>query len=307
MSQIRNAAFMFVALVACAGCEIQRGSTTTPTPVTSESTASATSYVGVWASQAAAGATDPSKACSSFEWNITTQTPTSIAGSFSATCLGNVVITGTASGVFNGQTIEIAVGGTANISGVQCTFALTSTGAIEGDAIRLPYSGTTCLGPVSGTETLRRNQPSSPAPPAPPAPEPTPDPPPAPEPPPPPAVPCASNDGEAIVSCIEDMFPDRRVGGISLGERQNNMAWLRDRVIEAGICGGLDLAWNKKRGDGPHSIDALAWRLPNGKVEVVDIGAAYDDTDRELRLMWSIVEGPPGYDWYSPRPNCGGN
>jgi len=306
MSQIRNFVLLIVAFIVCAGCEIQRGSTTAPTPVVAEA-GPAASYVGVWASQTAAGAPDPGKACSSFEWNVTTQTPTSIAGSFSATCLDNIAITGTASGVLNGQTIDIAVGGTANLSGIVCTFSLTSRGTIEGDSIRLPYSGTTCLGPVSGTETLRRGSPAAPAPPPPS--EPTPDPPPAPEPPPPPppaGVPCASDNGDAIVSCIEEMFPDQRVAGISLGERQDNMAWLRDRVIEAGICGGLDLAWNKKRGDGPHSIDALAWRLPNGKVEVVDIGAAYDDTDRVLRLTWNIVEGPPGYDWYTPRPNCGG-
>jgi hypothetical protein len=98
------------------------------------------------------------------------------------------------------------------------------------------------------------------------------------------------------------------VAGISLGEREDNMAFLRDRVIETGICGGMDLAWNLKRGVGPHSIDALAWRLPSGFVEVVDIGAAFDDTSIPLQLVWGIVEGPPGYDGYSPRPNCqGGN
>jgi hypothetical protein len=65
----------------------------------------------------------------------------------------------------------------------------------------------------------------------------------------------------------------------------------------------MDLAWNKKRGDGPHSIDALAWRV-NGRVEVVDIGLAYDDTSIPLVLTWGIVAGPPGYDTYQPRPNC---
>src|SRR5262249_51780069 len=49
------------------------------------------------------------------------------------------------------------------------------------NTLRIPYSGTTCLGPVHGTEVLRRPQPAAPAPPAP-APAPTP-----PSPPPPPA------------------------------------------------------------------------------------------------------------------------
>ena len=115
---------------------------------------------------------------------------------------------------------------------------------------------------------------------------------------------CASSSGDAIVACIEAKYPEYRVAGISLHQREENMAFLRNRIIEAGICGGLDLALNLKRGVGPHSIDALAWRT-NGVVEVVDIGAGFDDTSQELRLQWVIVGGPPGYDGYSPQPNCG--
>lgn len=114
---------------------------------------------------------------------------------------------------------------------------------------------------------------------------------------------CASSNGSAIVACIEATYPSYRAAGVSHSQREANMAFLRDRVIEAGICGGLDLAWNKKRGNGPHSIDALAWRT-GGRDEVVDIGAAYDDTSQVLRLQWGIVSGPPGYDGYSPRPSC---
>jgi hypothetical protein len=112
---------------------------------------------------------------------------------------------------------------------------------------------------------------------------------------------CASNNGDAIVQCVSAKYPDRLAAGVSLDQRIANMEFLRDRVIEAGICGGLDLAWNKKRGTGPHSIDALAWR--HGVDDVVDIGAAYDDTSRPLGLQWGIVAGPPGYDPY-PRPSC---
>ena len=113
---------------------------------------------------------------------------------------------------------------------------------------------------------------------------------------------CASNDGKAIVSCVAAAYPDRTAARVSLGQRIANMEFLRDRIIEAGICGGLDLAWNLKRGKGPHSIDALAWRH-NGVDDVVDVGTAYDDTSRPLRLSWGIVAGPPGYDPY-PRPSC---
>ena len=111
------------------------------------------------------------------------------------------------------------------------------------------------------------------------------------------------NNGPAIVACVARQYPERLVAGVSHAQREANMAFLRDRVIETGICGGLDLAWNRKRGDGPHSIDALAWRV-NGRDEVVDIGVAYDDPSIPLVLTWGIVAGPPGYDTYQPRPSC---
>jgi hypothetical protein len=110
------------------------------------------------------------------------------------------------------------------------------------------------------------------------------------------------NNGPDVVKCVESKYPDRLRAGVSGSQRVSNMEFLRDRVIETGICGGMDLAWNKKRGTGPHSVDAIAWRT-GGRVEVVDIGAAYDDTSRPLKLMWHIVAGPSGYDPF-PRPSC---
>jgi hypothetical protein len=67
----------------------------------------------------------------------------------------------------------------------------------------------------------------------------------------------------------------------------------------------MDLGWNKKRGTGPHSIDALAWRH-DGIVDVVDFALAYDATDRPMRLQWLVLNpnGGPGYDGYSPMPVC---
>jgi hypothetical protein len=113
---------------------------------------------------------------------------------------------------------------------------------------------------------------------------------------------CASTNGDAIVKCVAAKYPGQLAAGVSEGQRIANMEFLRDRVIEAGICGGLDLAWNLKRGVGPRSVDALAWRH-NGVDDVVDIGAAYDDTSRPLTLQWGIVAGPTGYDRY-PAPSC---
>ena len=60
------------------------------------------------------------------------------------------------------------------------------------------------------------------------------------------------------MNCIAAKYPERLVAGISLGQRQENMMFLRDRIIEAGKCGGLDLGHNLKRGGPEISIDFLA-------------------------------------------------
>lgn len=111
------------------------------------------------------------------------------------------------------------------------------------------------------------------------------------------------SNGPAVVAYIAASFPDY-LERTSEPERVENMIFLRDRIIEAGVCGGLDLARNLKRGTGPHSIDALAWRTPAGNVEVVDLASAYDDASQVLRLHWFIVDGPPGYDPLPDHPGC---
>jgi hypothetical protein len=114
---------------------------------------------------------------------------------------------------------------------------------------------------------------------------------------------CASNSGEQIVRCIAAKYPDKLVSGISLGQRQENMMFLRDRIIEAGKCGGLDLGHNLKRGGPEISIDFLAERR-NGQVLGHDIAFDYDNTSTRLELYWG--DGTfPFYKDYGP-VNCGG-
>ncbi len=111
-------------------------------------------------------------------------------------------------------------------------------------------------------------------------------------------------NGPAVVDYIADVFPEYLMTTAKTAERLENMEFLRDRIIEAGVCGGLDVARNLKRGVGPHSHDAIAWRKPNGFVEVVDIASAFDDKTIPLQLHWAIVSGPPGYDPLPNHPGC---
>jgi len=148
-------------------------SATTPAPApTPSAPAPPGTLGGIWISD---GITIPAPgSCNNFQWQVTASTATSLAGSFSATCGGNITVTGTASGRVEGNLVPISVAGTATYAGViSCDFSLTGTGTIvDNDTIAIPYAGETCQGPVNGTQTLHR--PGSAAPPAPEAPAPQP-------------------------------------------------------------------------------------------------------------------------------------
>jgi hypothetical protein len=96
--------------------------------------------------------------CTDFKWNVTEQTGSTAKGSFSASCAGDLKLTGTAQGTLSGSTITWSAQGVGNAPGLSsCNIALTGTAEIAVDSVRVPYSGTTCLGAVSGTEVLRKN------------------------------------------------------------------------------------------------------------------------------------------------------
>jgi hypothetical protein len=144
------------------------------TPVT-------TPLVGTWVSAQSVTFPSPSS-CGNFQWEVTRQTTTSIAGNFSTVCAGNLTISGTAAGQLIGDRVPITATGTASLPGIpSCSFSVSGTGTIVNpDTLTIPYEGTTCLGPVHGTETLRRHTDPPPAPAPAPAPTPVPTPPPGP-------------------------------------------------------------------------------------------------------------------------------
>jgi hypothetical protein len=97
-------------------------------------------------------------ACTDFQWNVSEQTPISAKGSFSATCPGELKVKGTAQGQFT-TSGSVAWSGQANATApglTSCNVVLTGTAELQVDSIRIPYSGDTCLGKVSGVEVLKR-------------------------------------------------------------------------------------------------------------------------------------------------------
>lgn len=148
----RTLLIMFsITAAAAAGCVgfDHQSSLTAPT------IAGNSSLLGNWTSSALVPT--PST-CSDFVWTVSEQTATSAKGAFSATCPGDLKLTGTAEGAF---TTPVAIGwsarGNATAPGLtSCAVSLTGTAAIGVDAISVPYAGDTCLGRVSGIESLRK-------------------------------------------------------------------------------------------------------------------------------------------------------
>ena len=160
-------------------------SASTPAP------SSSSVFSGTWASSTPNGLPNIGS-CTELKWQITNLTSTDVAGNVSATCGGSVTITADLTGKLNGSdVIDLTAKGQAVGLGITCGFTLTGVGTRQStDSVELDYQGSTCLGPVRGTEVLRRNSPTPP--PAPPASAP----------PPPPA------DDDGTFGCTR-MLPDK--------------------------------------------------------------------------------------------------
>jgi hypothetical protein len=136
--------------LAAAGCfGFERKSTVTAPTATGVS-----ALLGNWSSASVI----PSPAsCSDFKWNVTEQTTNTARGTFSATCANDVKLAGTAQGTLSGSVLNWTAEGTASAASlVSCRFSLAGTAELAGDSIRVPYSGDTCVGRVSGVEVLRK-------------------------------------------------------------------------------------------------------------------------------------------------------
>lgn len=117
------------------------------------------SFVGTWASESTSSTLPDPSTCTSFRWTVTSQSETSMAGDLVAECLGNVTITGSATGqLASNGTILLAATGTATSPGIPpCDISLVGTGTmLDATTMRIDYTGTTCAGPIQGTHTLRR-------------------------------------------------------------------------------------------------------------------------------------------------------
>lgn len=147
----RNLAFALAlaSAVGAAGClGFERESTVGP------SASGLSALVGSWTS---GNIIPAASTCTDFRWEVTEQSGNSASGAFSATCAGNLQVTGTARAFLVGSAINWTAQGTAAAPGLpSCAITLTGTAEIGTETIRVPYTGDTCLGKVSGVEELRK-------------------------------------------------------------------------------------------------------------------------------------------------------
>ena len=147
---MRNAFIALCLAAAASACtSYERESTIGP---------SATGVAALMGNWSSANLVPSADACTDFKWNVTQQTGNTASGTFSATCTGDLKVSGSASGTLSGSTVTWNAQATASVPGLpSCPIALTGTAELGVDSIRVPYSGDTCLGKVSGVEVLRKH------------------------------------------------------------------------------------------------------------------------------------------------------
>jgi hypothetical protein len=119
---------------------------------------SATGVSGLLGNWISANVLPSPSTCTDFKWNVTEQSGNRVSGTFSATCAGDLKVAGTANGTLSGSNVTWNAQGTATLASLpSCAITLSGTAELGVDSIRVPYSGNTCLGPVSGVEVLKKS------------------------------------------------------------------------------------------------------------------------------------------------------
>jgi hypothetical protein len=157
--KLRAAAAAFA--LACAlttGCDLlnKKDKTETPTSPTSPTpTTTVDAFAGSWTSVTAS---TPPTGCGNLKYTVTPTGTTTANVSFTATCAGNIAVTGSGSGTLSGSAINWTANGLVGQGGVNCPFTFTNSRATlesTGQMV-VNYTATICGIPVSGTETVKK-------------------------------------------------------------------------------------------------------------------------------------------------------
>jgi len=152
MKLLRTALIITVAVSSTACVDMFKNIFSSPTEPSK--TGDVRSYLGTWAGPAI---TPVAQSCGGIQWKVTSQTGGQASGEFSATCADDVKLAGTMTATHGETSIPWAATGTATKGTATCSFSMTGTGTFQGTSnILVNYAGTSCNGPVSGSETIKR-------------------------------------------------------------------------------------------------------------------------------------------------------
>lgn len=154
MKRYVSVAVLALAASVSAGCfEFSRNATSITAP--GSPALSVSTLAGTYRSITSIPSPD---SCTNFAWSVTEKTANSARGNFSASCQNNTLaVVGTAQGTQTGNNIVFQVNATATSAGVACAISISGTAVVETSQVRVPYTGTSCFGNVSGTEILKRD------------------------------------------------------------------------------------------------------------------------------------------------------
>jgi hypothetical protein len=152
MKLLRTALIIAIAVSSVACIDMFKNIFTSPTEPSEAG--DVRSYLGTWAGPAIAPA---AQSCGSLLWKITAQAGAQASGEFSATCADDVKLAGTMTATHSETSIPWAATGTATKGTSTCPFSMTGTGTFQGTSnIVVNYAGTSCNGPISGSDTIKR-------------------------------------------------------------------------------------------------------------------------------------------------------
>ena len=153
MKLLRIALFLEVVAASTACAQMFKNLLGSPTEPSN--TGDVRSYLGTWTGATAAAPAGQS--CGGLLWKITSQTGGQASGDFSATCADGVQLAGTMTATHGDTSIPWAATGMATKGTATCPFSMTGSGTFQGTSnILVSYSGTSCNGPVSGSQTITR-------------------------------------------------------------------------------------------------------------------------------------------------------
>jgi hypothetical protein len=152
MTLLRTALILGLAVSSTACIDMFKNIFSSPTEPSN--TGEVRSYLGTWIGPTLAPA---AQSCGSLQWKITSQTGSQASGEFSAACADDVKLAGSMTATHGETSIPWAATGTATKGASTCPFSMTGSGTFQGTSnIVVNYAGTSCNGPLSGSETIKR-------------------------------------------------------------------------------------------------------------------------------------------------------